>query len=610
MRKRTGRRYPGAATLLLAAGASLLAAGATMRTAAPLAAHQRADPRLENRMLREASAHEAREEFEQAEATLRELLGLQPRSSSAVFALERVLRRDGRLVEVLPVFDRYLAGSPSSHRVWERKIAALVEADSLAALEPCVQNWIRAVPGAPEPYLGGARVLGEAFGSGKATELIEEGLKLLGDLPELLVELGEMEFAAGRLDQGAAAWSRALERDRAGRGEIFRRVEELGDEREAVAGRIVADLGSEPTTVSRLEAGAELALREGLGGDARDMAQAARTRLEDREARGFLNGFARKAEDFQDHESALWAYLRIRGMTDDPAEARATDERLAAAALAAGDTAAALVARHRITESYAAGTSERRVAWIEELDILVSSPDTEAAIAALTAFKGEYPGASDLDVLSAALASRLLGEGKRAEAMEVLSGIEGPGAALERAFILLEGGALREGIAVLQAALPELEPAHATELLELTLALSELTTAGARLAAEIAISRHRGTPGEGAAAVRGGVDALPASDRPTLLALGARAAEEAELDEDAASFRRRIVAEHPDAREFPEAALRLARAVAARPGGPDEAVRILEALIVSRPDSPVVPGARRELRRIRTGNPEPGRSGR
>ena len=184
----------------------------------------------------------------------------------------------------------------------------------------------------------------------------------------------------------------------------------------------------------------------------------------------------------------------------------------------------------------------------------------------------------------------------------MLSGIEGPGSALERAFILLEGGALPEGVAVLQAALPELEPAHATEILELTLSLSELTSLGAALAAEIAIARHRGQPEEGVALVRRGVDGIPAPDRPAILAMGARAADHAGLATDATAFRRRIVSEHPDAREFPEAAIRLARAVAADPGGVEEAVRILEALIVSRPDSPVVPGARRELRRIRTGN--------
>lgn len=436
-------------------------------SAVPLAALQnRRDSRLETRMLRQAATQESQGELKQAEATLRELLEVESGSSAAVMALERVLRADGRVADVLPVFDRYLAEHPQTVQVWQRKLGVLVEADSLAGVDLTVENWIRAAPGSPDPYREGARVLEVAVGVEKAAELIEAGVDALGDLPVLLDGLAEMR-------------------------------------------------------------------------------------------------------------------------------------------LAEGDTAAALAAMRRITESHAGGSSERRAAWTRELRILVESSDTESAMEQLAAFKEEHPVAEELDGLSAALASRLLDQGKRDEAMAVLSGIEGPGAALERAFLLLEGEAVADAVAALQSALPELEPSHATEILELTLALSELSAPGAGLVARAAIAGHRGDPSHTVSVVRDGVDGIPAPDRPAVLALGARAADRAGLAEDAAALRRRIVAEHPDSREFPEAALRLARAVAAEPGGRDEAVRILEALITGRPDSPVVPGARRELRRIQTGNSRP-----
>ena len=449
---------------VVVAGLALAAPAAAVSVAA---LQNRSDPRLENRMLRQASTQESRGELKEAEATLRELLEMQSGSAAAVFALERVLRADGRLAEVLPVFDRYLAEHPQTSQVWQHKLGVLIEADSLAGVETTVENWIRAAPGSPDPYREGARALEGVFGAERAAELIEEGVDALGDLPVLLVDLGDLR-------------------------------------------------------------------------------------------------------------------------------------------LAAGDTASALAAMRRITESYDSGTAERRAAWTRELGVLVESTDTEAAMEQLAAFKEEYPGVEDLDALSAALASTLLGQGKRDEAMAVLSGIEGPGAALERAFLLLENGAVADAVAALQAALPDLEPSHATEILELTLALGELATPGARLAAQAAIASHRGDPAHTVALVRDGVGALPPPDRPAVLALGARAADRAGLTEDATAFRRRIVADHQEAREFPEAALRLARAIAAEPGGRDEAVRILEALIVGRPDSPVVPGARRELRRIQTGNAGPG----
>ena len=583
----------------LVAGFALAAA-----TAIPVAALQRrGETRIENRMLREASTHEARGELAEAEATLRELLELRSGSAAAVFALERVLRADGRLAEVLAVIDRYIAEHPGTGQIWEQKLVVLIEVDSLAGVEATVENWIRAAPGSPEPYRGGARALERAVGAGRAAGLLERGVDALGELPALLVALGEMRVAEGRHREAAEAWARALGRDRSRARDVLRRMEELGDEREVVAGWVVAALEAEPTTVSRLEAATEVALREGMESEARRLARAVRDRTDEGQARGFLDGFARSAEDLGLHETALWAYLELRAVAHGEAEARAADRRIAVQALAAGDTLAALAARRRITESHDAGTAERRSAWSGELAVLVESNDTDAAMERLAAFREEYPDADDLDALSATLASRLLGRGRREAAMEVLGGIEGPGAAMERAFLLLENGAVADAIPELQSALPELAPSHATEILELTLALGELSAPGAGLAAAAAIAGHRDDPARAVSLVRDGVDAIPAPDRPAVLALGARAADRAGLADDATAFRRRIVSEHPEAREFPEAALRLARAIATEPDGREEAVRILEALIVGRPDSPVVPGARRELRRLQTGNP-------
>ena len=578
-----------------------LAAGLMLAAADFLAAQSRYDPRVENRMLRRATTQEARGELTAAEATLRELLRLHPGSSAGVFALERVLRNGDRLEEVLPVVDDFLAVEPGTATVWALKLGILAETGAERAVDETVRDWITAVPGSPDPYQEGALAYLALHGAGRAVALIEEGLDILGELPVLLLELGDVYLAAGRVDDAAQAWARTLGRDRARNGDVFRRVADLEPGRDRAVAVIVAAIRAGPATVPRLEAGAELALRERREDAAREFAAAARERLDGREARGFLNGFARKAEDLDRPASALWAYRLLHAMAEDAADARATDERMATAALAAGDTAAAIEARRRITRAVAAGTSARRTAWTEQLGMEIAADSTEAAVQGLAAFREEFPDATELDALSATLASRLLGNGMRAEALEVLEGIDGPGAALERAFLLLEGGAVPEGIVALQASIADLEPARATEVLELSLALSDLTPVGAALAARVAISGHRGRPADGLEAVAAGIEAVPPSDRPAILAMAAHAADRSERSDLAMSFRRRLVAEHSDAREFPDAAVRLARQVAEDPEGRDEAVRILETLIVSRPDSPVVPGARRELRRIQNG---------
>ena len=439
-----------------------------------------------------------------------------------------MLRADERIADLLPVLDTRLADQPAANHVWALKLKVLTETGREDELKQTVRRWIVAVPDAPDPYRDGARALREALGPDEAAQVIQEGLTALGDSPRMLVELGDALIAAGRADEGAAAWARALRLDPARDADIQGRLEDMGDERAPVSAAIVAALVAEPVTLPGLEVAAALAL-------------------------------------------------------------------------AAGDTTAALEARGRITGLYPPGTSDRTSAWAEELRIRVAAGDPEDAAAALAAFREEHSGSPDLDELAATLAPRLLARGMREAALAVLDGIEGPGAALERAFLLLEGGAILDGIAALQAALPELAPSVQTEMLDLALALSEVTAVGAALAAKAAIARHRGRPGETVAIVREGIDRVPAPDRAAILALGARAADQAGLGAEATELRRRIVAEHPDAREYPEAALMLARAVAVEPGGRDEAVGILEALIVAHPGSPVVPSARRELERIRAG---------
>ena len=497
--------------------------------AAPgLDAQSRYDRQVENRMLREASTLAVRGEYARAETTLRELLELQPRSSAAVRALERVLRADDRVKELLPVIDTHLEARPGSNQIWSLKLELLVETGRAEALGETVLDWVEAAPDAREPYREGARVLREALGPREAAEVMRRGLDALGDSPRMLVELGDALIAAGRAAEGGAAWARALRLDAALDREILELLEEPGDEPAAGSAAIATALMAEPATLSGLELAAGLAL-------------------------------------------------------------------------SAGDTATALDARGRITALYPPDAIDRDVVWGLELRIRVKSGDPAEAAEALTAFREEYPESPDLDELAAALAPRLLAHGMRDAALELLEGIEGPGAALERAFLLLEGGAYPDGIAALQAALPELAPSLATEMLDLALALSELTTVGASVAARAAIAQHRGRPGQAVQVVREGVERVPAPDRPAILALGARAAQQAGLAAEATAFRRRIVAEHQEAREYPEAAFMLARSVAASPGGRDEAVGILEALIVSHPESPVVPGARRELDRIRAG---------
>ena len=98
------------------------------------------------------------------------------------------------------------------------------------------------------------------------------------------------------------------------------------------------------------------------------------------------------------------------------------------------------------------------------------------------------------------------------------------------------------------------------------------------------------------------MDAVARDERPLLLAAGARIADGALMPEQAADFRGRIIRDHAYSAEVPEATLELARFKGTTPEGVTEAVRLLEDLILSQPNSAIVPTARRELQRLQGGS--------
>ena len=116
-----------------------------------------------------------------------------------------------------------------------------------------------------------------------------------------------------------------------------------------------------------------------------------------------------------------------------------------------------------------------------------------------------------------------------------------------------------------------------------------------------AVLAHRGRTVGALSELEVAIDVAPRDGRPPLLAMAARIADEGGVPKQAADFRERIIREHPYASEVPEATLELARFKGATPEGVDEAIRLLEDLILGQPNGAIVPTARRELQRIQRG---------
>ena len=583
--------WRGGCALLVAA--ALLAPGAS-----PLAAQ--AEPSPEVRALRAARALEERGLLKDAELTLRAHLDVEETSWGVLFALERVLRAQGRPVAVLPYVDNFLAVAPDSHIVRDLKLRVLAEADSAAALERETEIWIRRHPGDLERYRLAAHSWEGAFGPARALDLLQRGRHAAGDPVAFAAEMGDLLLRAGRPEQAAEEWARASGSAGGAEG-VLRRVRELGEAgvRARVADALIAALERPPTTLQRRVLAVQVALADARGNHALALAGGLAPDLDGSARRTFLQDLARWGDEARVWELSLWALSTLRESIGEGFEARVLDSRIAQTALAAGDTATAMGASARLAEGLPEGSAERRRLEADRIRMVVGSADATELRTRLGAFREEFPGAPELDELAAAVAAGLHQRGDAETAGAVLAGVRGPLSALERVYLLLDRGELSAARAALLEAVAGLEPSRATEAIQLALLLGRLSGAGAAAVARAAVAAHRGQAQEAALTLERAAADLPGTERAPVLAQAARLADQVAAHADAARMRTTLMLEHPDAAEAAEATLELARWHARTRAGVATAVRLLEELIIRTPSNALVPDARRELQRLR-----------
>lgn len=172
---------------------------------------------------------------------------------------------------------------------------------------------------------------------------------------------------------------------------------------------------------------------------------------------------------------------------------------------------------------------------------------------------------------------------------------------LEQAWAAFERGDLEQGGEALEAALPTLAPARATEVIQLLADLERVGPDAAQALATAATASHRGQADEARAGLDSALVRVPREDRGPLLDRAAGLALAQGDSAAATTHLRALVDDHGDGPYGPEALLALARLRAAAPDGLDEARALLTRLIVERPQAAVVPAARRELERLGRG---------
>jgi hypothetical protein len=560
------------------------------------AADHRAAGGLER--LRDAASREAAGDLAGAEVLVREVLTANPAALTALLALERLVTVQGRPADAIPAVDRLLAADPASslgHQMRLRLHAQLGDAD---AIDVVIQDWIRAAPRLETPYRAAALVRRERGEHELAIAVLEEGRRRISVDDALALELGDAYAAAGDLERAAVEWARAI--GVAGRGFLLvqRRLHDQADGGARIVPFLIEQLGAAPHSPARKRAAALLAIDAGMEASARQLASSLAATLGPEDRDPALIELARRADGAGLYHVALWSYSELLRSARDPGTSLTIRSRLAELALLVADTALAARVSLTLEEDAAPGSAQRRQALALRARLAAGEGDLDAAASSLHALRAEYPQAQELDETAALLARRLLEGGDDAAARQLLTGVPGPRSALVRARLHMRDGEPGRAREDLMSAAPLLRGREATEALALASLLMRVSPAGGELVAR-AVAAAEADHAEVLVTVADEARSLPASERAAVLDFLAAMADRSGLHTDADTLRREIVTTLARTHEAPAALLALVRRALATDHAEQEAVILLERLILDYPRSTFAPQARRELQRMR-----------
>lgn len=570
------------------AGALVLAAGS-----ASAQVGRGGDP--ESRLQLEAATLESRGDLTGAEAAYRRLLELDPVASGTVFALERVLRASGRLGELRPIVTAFLERS-ANPQVLALNLSLLIEADSTEAMTREADRWLSR-DRSETAYRGVAGAYERAFGPARALEVLQRGRDAMGARDALALEIGDLLAETGDVQGAVDEWALAVG-DGARLDEVLARIDGLAEGAPEAGARLVDALG-ESDVPERSDAALTAALAFDLETESITLARRRAEEMEGRTRQVYLEDVARRARAAQLARVAAWAFEELGGESANPEERRQLDRRIVEVSLEVGDTALALDAQRRVAASYARSTDEGRRAQAEVVRMEAAALP-ERAPASWREFRAAFPDAPELDEVAAAVAVSLLARGNDEGAAAVLDGVEGPRSTLERGYLLLARGETEPGREALLTAVSGLTAVEATSVIQFSALIGRMSEPAVGALVTAGVEAHRGRPEQAARALADATAGLSEGDRPGLLAEAARIAERGGAVDLAADIRTRLLSDHPDAPEVAEASLALARHIG-RPGGDEmAAIRMLEELIITRPNAAIVPEARLELERLRS----------
>lgn len=550
-----------------------------------------AAPARAQRNLPPGAALERLGQFEEAAAAYRQVLSVDSVNVVALLGLERTLIRLGRLPELIGPVTRAARAAPQATairslelRVW----AALGDRDSVAT---AAARWAQLVPGDESPYREWARAHLARGDMLAARQAVEIGRAALGGPPALAPDVAQIAGQLGDWGPAAAEWRLALDREPA----LLPAAEaSLGHALPGSRSLIVRTL-----TVGGSDGSSRLAghLLVGWGDPERGWALYSGALPADPAARArSLRAFADRVRGEHSREAS-----RVLGLTLEelatlsaPADAARYLGQAARAYGAAGETAAAWRVVERLGRLGGPSGGELEATLIA---VLAEEGRLAEADSLFRQARDRIPG-HERDELLDRIVWAWLTDGRLDRAARTL-GTDSSVAATELgAWVALLGGDLAGATARFRAAGPRSDARATlrTQVLALTQRIEgdTLVELGAAFQALV-----RGDSARAAERFRHTADRVPREAGGVDLIVFAADLDFARGEMRLAEASYRTVLTMPgDGAAYPAAELGLARVLLAR-GAREEAIALLEHLILTYPKSALVPQARRELDRAR-----------
>jgi tetratricopeptide (TPR) repeat protein len=505
---------------------------------------------------------------------------------NALLGLERVYAELGRADSLLVVVDSLVLRHPTDASIRGVQLRTLQALGRDADVERAVEDWVRQAPRDPTPYREHARLLLQRGRASAAARVIDQARDAIGTARDLDLEVAQVRAAMGQWESSAEAWRGALSRAAyLEQAAVYALVPTPAARRDSVRRIFLAP----PVNVA-----ARLALAglESAWGSPREGWIALRDLPVDSVSAAAWLEFGERAERDERWPLARDAYVAALRWRRTPDAAL----RAANAALNAGDAESVLI----LAPLSAAGADTARLArayvplHVRALAALGRAADAER----LAARYERWLTPGQRSALTRAVAWGWVRAGQTARARAALSAAGAEGDSSDAAgWLALYDGDLRTARRLLRAG-TETSP-------ELALAMGLVARMRADSAPAIGQAFLALARGDSALAARRFVEAAPrtAEAASLLLLIAARLHAARGEEAQAVALWRRVAEGYATTPEAPEAELEWAR-VLIKAGDVAGGVARLEHLILTFPQSALVPQARRELDAARRGIPD------